>query len=241
MTDPGIEEFPRVLKDLGWSDLPGGEAERVAEITREFVEASLAFRDVLPAVTIFGSARLGPRDPAYALARETARLLARDGFNVVTGGGPGIMEAANRGCREGGGISIGLNIRLPREQKANAYLDREFVFTYFFIRKYMFVKLSSAFFAFLGGYGTLDELFETLTLMQTRKIESYPIILGGRDVEDAIEPLLGKLLEHGTINERDRNLLHRSTTPQDAVRIVVEHHRRLSQVTNKPERKPARG
>ena len=91
------------------------------------------------------------------------------------------MEAANRGCREGGGISIGLNIRLPREQKANLYLDREFDFTYFFIRKYMFVKLSSAFFAFLGGYGTLDELFETLTLMQTRKIESYPIILGGRD------------------------------------------------------------
>ena len=213
----------------------------MAEITREFVEASLAFRDVLPAVTIFGSARLGPRHPAYSHARETARLLALEGFNVVTGGGPGIMEAANRGCREGGGISIGLNIRLPREQKANAYLDREFVFTYFFIRKYMFVKLSSAFFAFLGGYGTLDELFETLTLMQTRKIESYPIILGDRDAEDAIEPLLGKLLEHGTINERDRNLLHRSTSPQDAVRIVVEHHRRLSQVTNKPEKKPARG
>jgi predicted Rossmann-fold nucleotide-binding protein len=105
----------------------------------------------------------------------------------------------------------------------------------------MFVKLSSAFFAFLGGYGTLDELFETLTLMQTRKIESYPIILGDRDAEDSIEPLLGKLLEHGTINERDRNLLHRSTSPQDAVRIVVEHHRRLSKVTNKPEKKPARG
>ncbi|HEY3172068.1 MAG TPA: TIGR00730 family Rossman fold protein [Thermoanaerobaculia bacterium] len=241
MSDPGIEEFPRVLKDLGWSDLPGGEAERVAEITREFVEASLAFRDVEPAVTIFGSARLGPRHPAYAQARETARLLAIEGFNVVTGGGPGIMEAANRGCREGGGISIGLNIRLPREQKANAYLDREFDFTYFFIRKYMFVKLSSAFFAFLGGYGTLDELFETLTLMQTRKFESYPIILGDRDAQDAIEPLLGKLLEHGTINERDRNLLHRSTGPEDAVRIVVEHHRRLSQVTNKPEKKPARG
>ena len=241
MTDPGIEEFPRVLKDLGWLDLPGGEAERVAEITREFVEASLAFRDVEPAVTIFGSARLGPRHPAYALARETARLLALEGFNVVTGGGPGIMEAANRGCREGGGISIGLNIRLPREQKANAYLDREFDFTYFFIRKYMFVKLSSAFFAFLGGYGTLDELFETLTLMQTRKFESYPIILGDRDAQDAIEPLLGKLLEHGTINEHDRNLLHRSTGPEDAVRIVVEHHRRLSQVTNKPEKKPVRG
>jgi uncharacterized protein (TIGR00730 family) len=240
MSDPAIEEFPRVLKDLGWSDLPGGEAERVAEITREFVEATLAFRDVEPAVTIFGSARLAPDHPAYELARETARLLALEGFNVVTGGGPGIMEAANRGCQEGGGISIGLNIRLPREQKANAYLDREFDFTYFFIRKYMFVKLSSAFLAFLGGYGTLDELFETLTLMQTRKIESYPIILGGRDMEDALEPMLGKLLEHGTIDAADRGLLHRSAGPQDAVRLVVEHHRRLSQVTNKPEKKPTR-
>ena len=240
MSDPAIEEFTRVLKDLGWSDLPGGEAERVAEMTRDFIEATLAFRDVEPAVTIFGSARLGPAHPAYELARETARLLAIEGFNVVTGGGPGIMEAANRGCQEGGGISIGLNIRLPREQKANAYLDREFNFTYFFIRKYMFVKLSCAFFAFLGGYGTLDELFETLTLMQTRKIESYPIIIGGRDMEDAMEPMLGKLLEHGTIDAADRDLLHRSAGPQDAVRLVVEHHRRLSQMTNKPEKKPAR-
>ncbi|HEV8230775.1 MAG TPA: TIGR00730 family Rossman fold protein, partial [Thermoanaerobaculia bacterium] len=98
MSDPAISEFPRVLKDLGWSDLPGGEAERVGEITREFVEATLAFRDVEPAVTIFGSARLGPEHPAYDLARQTARLLALEGFNVVTGGGPGIMEAANRGC-----------------------------------------------------------------------------------------------------------------------------------------------
>jgi uncharacterized protein (TIGR00730 family) len=240
MTDRAIEEFPRILKDLGWSDLPGGEAERVAEITREFVEASLAFRDVEPAVTIFGSARLAPDDPACELARETAKLLALEGFNVVTGGGPGVMAAANRGCQEGGGVSIGLNIRLPREQKANPYLDRQFDFTYFYIRKYMFVKLSCAFFAFLGGYGTLDELFETLTLMQTRKIENYPIIIGGRDMESALEPMLGKLLEHGTIDARDRNLLHRSADPVDAVRIVVEHHRRLSQVTNKPQKKPER-
>lgn len=241
MTDREISEFPRVLRDLGWSDLPGGEAERVAEITREFVEATLAFRDVEPAVTIFGSSRLGPDDAPYQLARETAKLLALEGFNVATGGGPGVMEAANRGCQEGGGVSIGLNIRLPREQKANRYLDREFDFTYFFIRKYMFMKLSCAFFAFLGGYGTLDELFEMLTLMQTRKIQSYPIILGGRDVEDAIEPLLGKLLEHGTINATDRNLLHRSADPEQAVQIVVESYRRLSQVTNKPEKKPGRG
>ncbi len=240
MSDRAVPDFPNVLKDLGWSDLPGGEAERVAEITREFVEANLALGDVEPAVTIFGSARLSDSHPAYALARETARLLALEGFNVVTGGGPGIMEAANRGCREGGGISIGLNIRLPHEQASNPYLDREFDFTYFFIRKYMFVKLSCAFVAFLGGYGTLDELFETLTLMQTRKIEGYPIIMGGRDVEDALEPLLGKLLEHGTISIADRNLLHRSGNPEDAVKLVVEHHRRLSQVTNKPETKSPR-
>ncbi len=240
MSDRAVPNYPDALKDLGWSDLPGGEAERVAEITREFVQANLALGDIEPAVTIFGSARLPESHPAYALARETARLLALEGFNVVTGGGPGIMEAANRGCREGGGISIGLNIRLPLEQQSNPYLDREFDFTYFFIRKYMFVKLSCAFVAFLGGYGTLDELFETLTLIQTRKIEGYPIIMGGRDVEDVLEPLLGKLLEHGTISIADRNLLHRSGNPEDAVRLVVEHHRRLSQVTNKPETKPTR-
>lgn len=235
MTPPDLPELPDALRDLGWSDLPGGEAERLREITREFVESTLAFQDVEPAVTIFGSARLKETHPSYQLARETARLLARAGFNVITGGGPGVMEAANRGCQEGGGLSIGLNIRLPREQRSNPYLDREFGFQYFFIRKYMFVKLSCAFFAFLGGFGTLDELFETLTLMQTRKIRSYPIILGGQDAQDAIEPLLGKLLEHGTIDSGDRDLLHLSVHPEEAVRLVVEHHHRLARITNKPE------
>ena len=237
---PPAPGFPETLRDLGWSDLPGGDAERLSEITREFVESSLAFRDVEPAVTLFGSARLPETHPTYRLARDTARLLAREGFNVVTGGGPGVMEAANRGCQEGGGLSIGLNIVLPREQRSNPYLDREFTFHYFFIRKYMFVKLSSAFFAFLGGYGTLDELFETLTLMQTRKIKSYPIILGGRDMEDALEPLLGKLLEHGTIDPQDRDLIHRCVEPEEAVALVVKHYRRLSRVTNKPEVRPDR-
>jgi uncharacterized protein (TIGR00730 family) len=240
VSTPEAPSFPDALRDLGWSNLPGGEAERLSEITREFVEASLAFRDVEPAVTIFGSARLSEAHPAYALARETARRLALAGFNVVTGGGPGLMAAANRGCQEGGGISIGLNIHLPHEQQPNPFLDREFRFHYFFIRKYMFIKLSCAFFAFLGGFGTLDELFETLTLMQTRKISSYPIILAGRDAQAAIEPLLGKLLEYGTINEADRDLLHRMVDPEEAVALVVQHHRRLSQVTNKPEERPAR-
>ena len=204
------------------------------------MQASLAFVDVEPAVTIFGSARLPPTHRSYALARETARLLAQAGFNIVTGGGPGLMEAANRGCQEGGGLSIGLNIKIPQEQLPNPYLDREFTFQYFFIRKYMFIKLSCAFFAFLGGYGTLDELFEILTMMQTRKIRSFPIILGGRDAEDLLEPLLGKLLEHGTIDEQDRDLLHRSREPEEAVQLVVEHYHRLSKITNKPEERPLR-
>jgi uncharacterized protein (TIGR00730 family) len=240
MTTPEVPALPDALRDLGWSDLPGGEAERLSEITREFVASSLALLDVEPAVTIFGSARLKENHPSYALARETARLLAKAGFNVITGGGPGLMEAANRGCQEGGGLSIGLNIHLPHEQRPNPYLDREFRFHYFFVRKYMFIKLSCAFFAFLGGFGTLDELFETLTLMQTRKIRSYPIILGGRDAQDAIEPLLGKLLEHGTIDAADRDLLHVSTHPEEAVQLVVEHHHRLVQMTNKPEGRPGR-
>ena len=147
------------------------------------------------------------------------------------------MEAANRGCRR----AAEFDRRNPlRANKAEPDLDVSRRH-YFFIRKYMFVKLSCAFFAFLGGYGTLDELFETLTLMQTRKIESYPIILGGRDIEDVLEPLLGKLIEHGTIDVADRDLLHRTSDPQESVRLVVEHHRRLSQVTNKPEKKPERG
>ncbi len=161
VTPSSLPEFPEALRDLGWSDLPGGDAGRLTEITREFVEASLAFQDVEPAITIFGSARLPETHRAYALARETARLLALEGFNVVTGGGPGIMEAANRGCQEGGGVSIG--------------------------------------------------------------------------VEDALEPLLGKLLQHGTISPADRELIHRCVEPEEAVRLVVQHHRRLSQVTNKPE------
>jgi uncharacterized protein (TIGR00730 family) len=159
---------------------------------------------------------------------------------VVTGGGPGVMEAANRGCQEGGGLSIGLNLKIPQEQLPNPYLDREFTFQYFFIRKYMFIKLSCAFFAFLGGFGTLDELFETLTLMQTRKMHSYPIILGGDEAEEVLEPLLGKLLEYGTIDAGDRDLLHRSREPEEAVQLVIDHHRRLAKITNKPEERAHR-
>ena len=139
-----------------------------------------ARRTITKGVTIFGSARTGPDDPQYEAARETARLLAQQGFSIITGAGPGIMEAANRGAKDGGGHSVGCNIELPFEQGANPYVDTLVNFRYFFVRKTMFIKYSNAFIIFPGGFGTLDELFEALTLIQTGKIYQFPVILFGR-------------------------------------------------------------
>jgi uncharacterized protein (TIGR00730 family) len=147
----------------------------------EFIRGFRALHFVGPCVTVFGSARLKADDPYYALAREIGGGLARLGFTVMTGGGPGIMEAANRGAREAGGRSIGCNIRLPAEQRPNPYLDRWITFRHFFVRKVMLVKYSYAFVALPGGFGTLDEIFETATLIQTQKIRSFPLVLVGRD------------------------------------------------------------
>src|SRR5437870_11435649 len=150
---------------------------RVLRIMSEFVYGFDALAHVPPCVTIFGSARTPPDDPSYAAAVETARLLAKAGFGIITGGGPGIMEAANKGAQEGGNISIGCNIELPFEQKPNPYLDISLDFRYFFVRKSMFVKYAEAFVIFPGGFGTMDELFEALTLIQTRKVNHFPVIL----------------------------------------------------------------
>lgn len=156
------------LESIGWG--AEGDEERVARITAELRMGFAALRDVEPAVSIFGSARAWEGSPECVMAREVAREVSRAGFNVLTGGGPGVMEAANRGCREGGGLSIGLSIRLPREQRTNGFVDRECAFGHFFVRKLMFVKYSCAFLIFPGGFGTLDEAFEALTLVQTHKI-----------------------------------------------------------------------
>src|SRR4051794_18219670 len=152
---------------------------RALRILSEFVEGFDALAAVGPAVTIFGSARLAAGSPEYELARGIARRLAERGFAIITGGGPGIMEAANRGCREGGGLSIGCNIELPHEQGINAYVDLGIEFKYFFARKTMFVKYADAFVIMPGGFGTLDELFESLTLIQTGKIRNFPVVLVG--------------------------------------------------------------
>jgi uncharacterized protein (TIGR00730 family) len=194
---------------------------RALRILSEFVEGFDALAAVGPAVTIFGSARLGPDTPMYELARDIARKLAASGFAIITGGGPGIMEAANRGCREGGGLSIGCNIELPHEQGLNPYVDLGIEFRYFFARKTMFVKYADAFVIMPGGFGTLDELFEALTLIQTGKVRDFPVVLVGREYwQGLIDWMRAVQLPAGAISETDLHLLKLTDDPDEAVAII---------------------
>ena len=194
---------------------------RVLRIMGEFVEGFDTLSDVYSAVTVFGSARTTPEDPYYEKAVETARLLAREGFPIITGGGPGIMEAANRGCQEGNGLSIGCNIELPFEQGLNGYVERAINFRYFFVRKTMFVKYSTAFIVFPGGYGTMDELFEALTLIQTGKVTHFPVILFGESYWRGLADWLrDRVAGEGKIATTDLTLLTITDSPKEAVAIV---------------------
>jgi uncharacterized protein (TIGR00730 family) len=196
---------------------------RVLRILGEFVEGFDELSDLHSAVTVFGSARVRENDPWYLAARETGRLLGEAGFAVITGGGPGVMEAANRGAREAGAMSIGLNIELPHEQHVNPYVDREINFRYFFVRKTMFVKYSRAFVVFPGGFGTLDELFESLTLIQTGKVEDFKVVLMSRAYWGGLLSWLrDRVAAEGKIDADDLRLLHVTDDPADAVRIIVE-------------------
>jgi len=196
---------------------------RVLRILGEFVEGFDELSDVHSAVTVFGSARVREDDPWYRAARETGRLLGEAGFAVITGGGPGVMEAGNRGAREAGALSIGLNIELPHEQHVNPYVDREINFRYFFVRKTMFVKYSRAFVVFPGGFGTLDELFEALTLIQTGKVENFKVVLMCRAYWGGLLAWLrDRVAAEGKIELEDLDLLHLTDDPADAVRIIVE-------------------
>ncbi len=198
--------------------------EELASAGRVFVEllhAQTELKGLGECVTVFGSARFKEDHPYYQLARETGRLLALAGYSVVTGGGPGIMEAANRGAKEGGGISIGCNISLPMEQVPNPYIDKFVEFEHFFVRKVMLVKLSCGFAVFPGGFGTLDEVFEALTLMQTRKIESFPVVVMGDHFWDSMRQFIrDSMLREGTIDEGDLELLDAAETPSEAVDII---------------------
>jgi uncharacterized protein (TIGR00730 family) len=204
---------------------------RVFRIMSEFVNGFDALAHIPPSVALFGSARTKPDDPMYLSAVETARLLAKAGFGVITGGGPGIMEAANKGAQEGGNLSIGCNIELPFEQDHNPYLDVALDFSYFFVRKTMFVKYSNAFIIYPGGFGTMDELFEALTLIQTKKVNHFPVILSGsRYWEGLINWIRDVMLPDGKISPPDMGLLHMSDDPVEICKLVCDAYQASSQL-----------
>jgi uncharacterized protein (TIGR00730 family) len=193
-----------------------------------------------PAVTVFGSARVGPNDPDYARARKCGRLLAGAGFAVVTGGGPGVMEAANRGAKEGGGFSVGFNIELPHEQQANGYVDLALAFRHFYARKVMLVKAAEGFVLFPGGFGTLDELFESLTLIQTDKVREFPVVLVGTDYWNGLlEWIAERPLATGKISPEDVNLLHVTDDVADAVELIRAGWQRVEEPVHEPAKADA--
>ncbi|HEX8923040.1 MAG TPA: TIGR00730 family Rossman fold protein [Pyrinomonadaceae bacterium] len=218
----GMTQDEQLLETPKQDEFTHTDTWRVFRIMGEFVEGFDELATITRGVSIFGSARTKADSPQYKAAQETAALLARAGYAVITGGGPGIMEAANRGAFEAGGLSIGCNIELPFEQFANHYLTRSLTFKYFFVRKTMFVKYSTAFIIFPGGFGTLDELFEALTLIQTRKIKNFPVVLFGSVYWGGLlEWAKGLMLSEGKINETDLRLIHLTDSPAEAVEIVV--------------------
>jgi uncharacterized protein (TIGR00730 family) len=197
------------------------DLESAVKFFLEFLRGFESFDFDRPCVTVFGSARFPEGDPHYQLARAVGRELARGGFAVMTGGGPGIMEAANRGAREAGGLSIGCNIRLPHEQKPNPYLDRFIEFEHFFVRKVMLVKYSSAFVIMPGGFGTLDEAFEVITLIQTNKLDRFPIVIMGGDFWERMREFIRRtMLDEGTIEAFDLDLAQPARTPEEALEVI---------------------
>jgi uncharacterized protein (TIGR00730 family) len=199
--------------------------EKLMSIAEEFRAGFAAVEQIdRPAVSIFGSARLGEDTPTYQAARTVGRHFAERGWAVITGGGPGIMEAANRGAKEGGGLSIGFNIELPHEQGPNPYLDISYTFSHFYARKVCFVKPAEGFVIFPGGFGTLDELFEALTLIQTGKAENFPVVLFDTDYwGELLAWIRSEMLADGMISPQDLDLLHATDDPIEAAEDVIEH------------------
>jgi uncharacterized protein (TIGR00730 family) len=213
----------RLLDSRGPTDFIHTDPWRVLRIQAEFVEGFGALAELGPAIAVFGSARTPPDDPTYALAEELGRKLTAAGFAVITGGGPGAMEAANKGASEAGGISVGLGIELPWESGLNEWADIGVNFRYFFARKTMFVKYSQGFVVLPGGYGTLDELFEALTLVQTQKVTRFPIVLVGKDYWAGLLGWLREVaLTDGKIGESDLDMLVLTDDIDEAVRLMVD-------------------
>jgi uncharacterized protein (TIGR00730 family) len=218
--------FLGLVEDAEKNFLAGGRerGDEIEDAVRFFLEFLRGFESLGPegpCVTVFGSARFPEGHHWYELARRLGRGLAEAGYTVMTGGGPGVMEAANRGAREGGGRSLGCNIRLPLEQKPNPYLDQFIELDYFFVRKVMLVKYSCAFVVMPGGFGTLDEAFEVLTLIQTRKLESFPVVSMGSSFWRHLQEFIERgLVAEGTITPEDLRLIHSTDSVEDAIRLI---------------------
>lgn len=242
MTDPKIKPAPppsRVTEDERFLQSAverleekgvfkvGKDSWRVFRIMGEFVEGFDELQNLGPAVSFFGSARVTEADPMYHECVETARRVGEAGFAIITGGGPGIMEAANRGAREAGVASVGCNIELPFEQGTNPYVDISIDFRYFFVRKTMFVKYAEAFVIFPGGFGTMDELFESLTLIQTGKVAHFPVVLFGKDYWSGLTDWMrNTLVAEGKVSEKDLDLIFVTDSPDEAVDHVAERYRK---------------
>ncbi|WP_420576883.1 TIGR00730 family Rossman fold protein [Ekhidna sp.] len=224
------EEEARILeafKEKDWNEIKSADSWVIFKVMGEFVQGFEKMAKIGPCVSIFGSARTKPDDKYYKIAEEIAAKVVRHGYGVITGGGPGIMEAGNKGANAQGGKSVGLNIDLPFEQNNNIYIDRDksIDFDYFFVRKVMFVKYSQGFIVLPGGFGTMDELFEALTLIQTKKIGQFPIVLVGREFWSGLVDWLKKtMLEIGNISETDLDLFHVVDTATEAVDVIDEFY-----------------
>jgi len=194
---------------------------RIFRIMAEFVEGFEELAEIGPAVSVFGSARTKGSDKYYKLAQDTASLLAQNGYSIITGAGPGIMEAANRGAKKGGAPSIGLNIQVPVTQKPNRFITKLLEFRYFFCRKVMFAKYAKAFVIFPGGFGTMDEFFEAITLIQTQRIEGFPVVLVGSEYwKGLVEWMRRSMLKQGRISESDLDIFYIADEPAEVLRII---------------------
>ncbi len=222
------ERIRKAFQPKDWSEIKVKDSWQIFKIMAEFVEAFEKLGKIGPCVSIFGSARTKPENQYYILAEEIAFKLTQKGYGVITGGGPGIMEAANKGANKGGGMSVGLNIELPHEQYSNPYIDVDKLisFDYFFVRKVMFMKYAQGFIVLPGGFGTMDELFEALTLIQTRKVAAFPVILVGKQYWGGlIEWIKSSLLEQEkNINEIDLELVSLVDTADEAVMNIEKFY-----------------
>jgi hypothetical protein len=223
MTKNEENKIREKFKQKTWNEVKTNDSWAIFKIMAEFVEGFERLSKIGPCVTIFGSARTKPDHKYYKLAENIAYKLTKNGYGIITGGGPGIMEAGNKGANRGGGVSVGLNIELPHEQHENPYIDDDKVldFDYFFVRKVMFIKYSQGFVAMPGGFGTLDELFEAITLIQTKKIGKFPIVLVGIDFwSPLIDWIKNTLINQGNISEEDLNLFSLVDTEDEVLAVI---------------------